>query len=167
MKNRRNTATLLGLRLTGAALLGAGILSLGAGDAGASAPRKLPVSYYEAHPCALVTQSEVTSAFGSPVEPGRRVLAPHSVACAYQSPQNSDNAEYYLRPGTLAAMKKRYLGPFTTERAAGHGAICDGELEVLFASAGTVRGHPFYLEVAPGSCTTAVQLARDAFARLS
>jgi hypothetical protein len=137
--------------------------------AGAEAAHKRPLSYYSEHPCSLITKSETQSVFGQPMAAGQ-VLGhgAYGAQCSYSTTGSvsSDNVDFSITSGTLSSAKQAVKGPYTSEKSVGHHAFCAGNGNV-YADAGELDGAPAELVVAASGCTTAMKLAKDAFAVIS
>jgi hypothetical protein len=148
-------------------------LPIGA-ESATAAPTQHTVSYYNDHPCALITSNQVKSVFGMPVGQGRTILphadgGPGEGKCEYSTSNQELTLSFFFETGTAASKKASIPGPYANEPSLGHGAFCVAKgfsAGWLYANVGSFSGSAQNLSIVDSNCTYSVKFARDALARL-
>ena len=143
--------------------------SAGAAKKGSATGGGQSAGYYSEHPCALITQKQVESEFGTPFAAGQPSPSASLGSCQYttttpsSSYPNGRTVEFDFLNSSDSFSKG---GKIHNLPSLGHDAFCDsdGNLE---ANVGNIGGLPEHLEIQnAGTCTQLASLGRDAFARM-
>jgi hypothetical protein len=125
--------------------------------------------YYSEHPCALITQKQVESEFGTPFAAGQSSPSSSLGSCQYTTTTPSSSypngrtvqINFYNSSDSFFKSGKVHNLP-----SLGHGAFCDADGNLL-ANVGDIGGLPEHLEIVnSGTCAQLTSLGRDAFARM-
>jgi hypothetical protein len=138
------------------------------GAAGASGPKTQSLSYFNVHPCALITQKQAATIFGQPMGAGQSSPSSYGGSCSYSTTGTdaTANVNYGFKPGSIAEVKSEHAfhGALTKEKSLGHNAICNSDS--VFVDVGSAGGSAYNLSIAAGTCAYGVAFAKDALAHL-
>lgn len=167
---RRWACGLLVLPAIAVAMLPASSASAAAAHHGST---KHSLSYYNANPCQLITQSEAAAVLGLAMTPG--ITWPNSGQCNYipkslsPSERNKD-LDFLFLPGTAPTPASIVIGKVIVESSVGHGAVCADTITkvTLFVNLpGHLHGKATYLNIATNTCPHAVTFAEEALSHIS
>jgi hypothetical protein len=135
---------------------------------------KESLTYYNNHPCSLITRSEVEQVVHVPMALGQAQPNSYGGSCNYQTTDAASgiNLVYGFNPGA-AASTSHISGKTHKEPSVGHGAYCVTTTEggfpfsELLMDVGNYQGTPYSLDITVDTCAQADALAVIAYSHIS
>lgn len=180
MEYARSTGAARWNRMATGALVALAISVLPLSAASASGPKKHSVTYFNLHPCSLLSPSLVQSVIGTAVGPGQATPSRFGGGqCEYQTTTNFSNGDsgsvtysFATESASKLVQNIQTTGPIVKEPSVGHGAVCQVR-GGLFVNVPKFKGSAESLNIVPlvatasESCADAVKLAKKALLAIS